>query len=137
GGRIVPRVQEAAAATDAGDKVTVSRSDTGADAGAEARLQVLEEELATRSKALEEANDRLVQLERSIRDLQRLLEVQSGTMGQLQAAAGTPAQGAAASEAPVATPAVESPAVSVTTAAPAPDAPVAPAVQAPPAPAAQ
>ncbi|WP_276931691.1 FimV/HubP family polar landmark protein, partial [Elstera cyanobacteriorum] len=53
GGRIVPRVQEAAAATDAGDKVTVSRSDTGADAGAEARLQVLEEELATRSKALE------------------------------------------------------------------------------------
>ncbi|WP_415257973.1 FimV/HubP family polar landmark protein [Thauera phenylacetica] len=137
GGRIVPRVQEAAAATDAGDKVTVSRSDTGADAGAEARLQVLEEELATRSKALEEANDRLVQLERSIRDLQRLLEVQSGTMGQLQAAAGTPAQGAAASEAPVATPAVESPAASVTTAAPAPDAPVAPAVQAPPAPAAQ
>lgn len=107
GGRIVPRVQEPAAATEAGDKVTVSRSDTGADAGGEARLQVLEEELTTRSKALEEANERLVRLERSIRDLQRLLEVQSGTMGQLQASSGAPAQSVAAAEAPVVTPPVE------------------------------
>ncbi len=90
-GRIVPRVEAPAAPAALGDKVQVSRSDAGADAGAEARLQVLEEELATRSKALEEANDRLVQLERSIRDLQRLLEVQSGTMGQLQAGAAAPA----------------------------------------------
>ncbi len=144
GGRIVPRVQEPAAATEAGDKVTVSRSDTGADAGGEARLQVLEEELTTRSKALEEANERLVRLERSIRDLQRLLEVQSGTMGQLQASSGAPAQSVAAAEAPVVTPPVEAakapPAPAavpgpVAESAPAP-APAAPPVSAPaPAPA--
>ncbi len=96
-GRIVPKVEEAAPAAEAGDQVKISRSDVGADAGAEARLQALEEELSTRSQALEEANARLVQLERSIRDLQQLLELQSGTMGQLQAGAerGTPAAGAA------------------------------------------
>lgn len=86
-GRIVPRVEAPAPSDATGDQVTVSRSDTGEDAGAEARLQALEEELSTRSKALEEANARLAQLERSINDLQRLLELQSGTMGQLQAGA--------------------------------------------------
>lgn len=106
GGRIVPRVQEPAAPAVTGDKVQVSRSDSGADAGAEARLQVLEEELTTRSKSLEEASERLAQLERSIRDLQRLLEVQSGTMGQLQAGAQAPvaAVAEAATPAPLAVP---------------------------------
>ncbi|MBL8464092.1 MAG: pilus assembly protein [Thauera sp.] len=147
GGRIVPRVQESAAATAAGDKVTVSRSDAGAgaDAGAEARLQVLEEELTTRSKALEEANDRLVQLERSIRDLQRLLEVQSGTMGQLQAAAGAPAESPAVAEAPAPAQPVDAPPVqasapagapaTATEAAPTPAAPAAAPVAAAPVPA--
>ena len=86
-GRIVPKVDEPAPASESGDQVKVSRSDSGEDAGAEARLHALEEELTSRSKSLEEANQRLAQLERSIRDLQRLLEVQSGTMGQLQAGA--------------------------------------------------
>ena len=86
-GRIVPKVEEPAAPAEAGDQVKVSRSDAEADAGAEVRLQALEEELTTRSKALDEANERLAQLERSIRDLQKLLELQSGTMGQLQAGA--------------------------------------------------
>jgi pilus assembly protein FimV len=101
-GRIVPKIEEPTAATEAGDQLKVSRSDVGEDAGAEARLQALEEELSTRSKALEEANERLAQLERSIRDLQRLLELQSGTMGQLQAGAETlaPADPAAQSSAP-------------------------------------
>lgn len=138
GGRIVPRVQEAAAPTDAGDKVTVSRSDTGADASGEARLQVLEEELATRSRALEEANERLVQLERSIRDLQRLLEVQSGTMGQLQASAGAPSGAAAVAEAPAAAQVVEAPAArepAPAAPAPAPQEPAPVAAAAAPAPA--
>lgn len=99
-GRIVPKVDEPAPATESGDQVKVSRSDSGEDAGAEARLHALEEELTSRSKSLEEANERLVQLERSIRDLQRLLEVQSGTMGQLQPGAGgaVPAAPAAVTE---------------------------------------
>ncbi|HRP22595.1 FimV/HubP family polar landmark protein, partial [Thauera sp.] len=84
-GRIVPRVEESERPEAAGDQVRVSRSEAAAaDGSAEARLQVLEEELTSREKSLEEANARLAQLERSIRDLQRLLELQSGTMGQLQ-----------------------------------------------------
>lgn len=130
-GRIVPRVQEPAAPAATGDKVQVSRSDTGADAGAEARLQVLEEELATRSKALDEANERLVQLERSIRDLQRLLEVQSGTMGRLQSGAEAPAAAAA----PADMPAAEPPAASQPPAAqPAPTPAPSPAAEPPSAP---
>jgi pilus assembly protein FimV len=150
GGRIVPRVQESAAPAVTGDKVQVSRSDSGADAGAEARLQVLEEELTTRSKSLEEASERLAQLERSIRDLQRLLEVQSGTMGQLQAGAQAPvaavaepaipaplvvpqppAEQAAPLQAPAAQPPVVPPTAAETPSAPVPAQPPKPA--APPA----
>ena len=84
-GRITPRVEEAARVEQAGDQVRVSRTQTGGgDSDAQARLSALEEELGSRERALEEANQRLAQLEKSIRDLQQLLELQSGTMGQLQ-----------------------------------------------------
>ena len=142
GGRIVPRVQEPAAPAATGDKVQVSRSDSGADAGAEARLQVLEEELTTRSKSLEEASERLAQLERSIRDLQRLLEVQSGTMGQLQAGAQAPvvAAGETATPAPLVVPQPPAeqapPAQAPAVPPPAAETPVAPAPAQPPRPAA-
>jgi pilus assembly protein FimV len=120
-GRIVPKLEEPAAAVEAGDQVKVSRSDAAAEGGAEVRLQALEEELSTRSKALEEANERLAQLERSIRDLQKLLEMQSGTMGQLQAGA------TAAAPATAAVPAVQpAPAEQVTTGEAAPAATPAP-----------
>lgn len=160
-GRVVPKVEEPAPAAETGDQVKVSRSDVGQEAGAEARLQALEEELSTRTQALEDANARLVQLERSIRDLQRLLELQSGTMGQLQAGAeagapatpvaeppagagdsataGAPAQAEAAAPAAPAQPAEPVPAepapAAPVAAAPAPVA--APAPAATPAPAAQ
>ena len=142
-GRIVPKVEEPAAPADAGDQVKVSRSDAEADAGAEVRLQALEEELTTRSKALEEANERLAQLERSIRDLQKLLELQSGTMGQLQAGAApaapavqpAPAEPAKDGDARPAEAAVEAPQAPVKTAEPA--AAAAPAAQPAAAPAAR
>ena len=76
-GRIVPRVEEPQPSVDAGDQLKVSRSqpEGGAgDADAGARLQALEEELAVREKALEEASARLAQLEASMRDMQKLLE---------------------------------------------------------------
>ena len=145
-GRIVPKVEEPAAPAEAGDQVKVSRSDAEADAGAEVRLQALEEELTTRSKALEEANERLAQLERSIRDLQKLLELQSGTMGQLQAGAApaapavqpAPAEPAKDGEAKPAEAAVEAPQAPVKAAEPAAaPAPAAPAAQPAAAPAAR
>lgn len=96
-GRIVPRVEEPRPSADAGDKLTVSRSqpDGGAsDADADGRLQALEEELAVRERALEEASGRLAQLEASMRDMQKLLELRSETLAQLQ-------QGAAVALTPV------------------------------------
>lgn len=96
-GRIVPRVEEPQPSVDAGDQLKVSRSqpEGGAgDADAGARMQALEEELAVREKALEEASARLAQLEASMRDMQKLLELRSDTLAQLQ-------QGAAAALTPV------------------------------------
>ncbi|HQZ01903.1 MAG TPA: FimV/HubP family polar landmark protein [Thauera sp.] len=112
-GRIVPRVEESQAPADAGDQVRVSRSQpeaTVAAADPGDRLQALEEELAAREKALEEATARLAQLEASVRDMQKLLEVRSGTLAQLQ-------QQAPATEASTPAPSSTAPAASATPAA--------------------
>lgn len=136
-GQVVPRVEDARAAADAGDQVRVSTARAEGTGDAESRLQALEEELATREKALEEANARLGQLEQSIRDLQKLLEVQGGSLGQMQQQAGAaPAAPAAPDPAVVTAPppvAAEAQPVPAPTAA-APSAPTAPAAPAQPAP---
>lgn len=95
-GAIVPKVEEPAVTERSGDQVQISQDPEAGDGSALSRLQALEEELATRTAALDEANARLGQLERSLQDLQRLLELQSGTMGQLQAEAETAGDGGAA-----------------------------------------
>lgn len=90
-GRIVPKVEDARAPADVGDKLQISRTPSdaggGADRDAVTRLQALEEELVAREKGLEEANVRLAQLEQNIRELQKLLELKSQPMAQLQQAA--------------------------------------------------
>ena len=133
-GRIVPRVDESKPLADSGDQVKVSRSQSeGGPGGGDAntRLQALEEELATREKALEEANARLAQLESSIRDMQKLLELRSGAMAQLQqgvpGGAPVPTSPPVASEAPAA--AVSAPAVTTAPVAPASPEAVKPAAQ--------
>ncbi|AVR88116.1 putative pilus assembly protein [Thauera aromatica K172] len=83
-GRIVPRVDARAAGDDNADQLHVSRSRPAGAGEAEARLQALEEELGSRERSLDEAAARLALLESSIRGLQRLLELQNGTMGSLQ-----------------------------------------------------
>lgn len=83
-GRIVPRVDARAAGDDNSDQLHVSRSRPAGAGEAEARLQALEEELSSRERSLDEAAARLALLESSIRGLQRLLELQNGTMGSLQ-----------------------------------------------------
>ena len=106
-GSIVPKVTEPVE-RGTGDRVKVSggRDDQAAGRGEDsrlARLQALEEELAARDKALEEANSRLAALEESLRQMQQLLELRSGSMAQVQqqAAAAAPA----ATEAPAPAPA--------------------------------
>jgi pilus assembly protein FimV len=65
-------------------------------ASAKERIRNLEEEIIARDKALNEANERVAQLEKSIKDMQRLLEIKNAGM----AAAQQKAEVAAKPEAP-------------------------------------
>ena len=118
----------AAAGTPPGDAKT---------AQGQARVRALEEELVARDKAVKDANERVGKLEKTIKDLQALLEIKNKGMADLQKpapppATATPAQPAPAQPArkPEAKP--ETPATSPVAPAP-PEAKSAPA-QTPPAP---
>lgn len=84
GGAIGTAVEDqAAAALGTRDRVSVSReSGKGAGAGAASA-----EDLAAKDKALREANSRVADLEKTVRDLQRAAALKSGTMSDLQAKA--------------------------------------------------
>ncbi len=103
------------------DVLSVSKGEPGtatgkADAKTQERLRALEEEILAKDRALQEANDRVGQLERSVRDLQKMLELKAQEAGK-------------AAPPPVATPApVEPPAAPAPTPA---EAPVAPAAASP------
>lgn len=92
GGRIGAKVEDRApAASGATDQLKVSKSDEGLKSGSAqggeksvARLQALEEDLVSRDKALREANTRLAELEKSIKELQRLVELKSQGLAQAQ-----------------------------------------------------
>ncbi|MCB1890493.1 MAG: LysM peptidoglycan-binding domain-containing protein, partial [Rhodocyclaceae bacterium] len=106
-GRIAPRVTEAPRpGDDARDQVRVSRTEMqGAGEGSgssQERLRMLEEDLAARDRALQDANDRLAELERNIAELQKLIELKSEGMATAQASA---EQAAAPSEPPPVAPA--------------------------------
>lgn len=83
GGRIGAKVDDRAVmAGGTTDQLKVSKGDEGrmgAVGGDKsgARLQALEEDLVSRDKALKEANNRLADLEKSIKELQRLVELKS------------------------------------------------------------
>ncbi|MBI1906637.1 MAG: hypothetical protein HYS20_10450 [Rhodocyclales bacterium] len=109
-GAIAPRV-DPVRAPETKDRVEVSGSEGDArDRTRLARLEALEEELIVREKALAEANSRLAELEKTVRDLQRLVEMRNESFAQLQ-------QQAAA--APSAEPQAPSPTADVTRTAPA------------------
>lgn len=89
-GKITPRVEDKAAGEGAKDVVRLSKGEppgaaAGKDkaAGAE-RVRALEEEVVARDKALKEANERIAQLEKTIGDQQRLLELKSAGMAAAQ-----------------------------------------------------
>jgi len=104
-GLIKPRVAEAPKPGDeARDKVRVSKTEMGeggAGAGASERLRMLEEDLAARDRALQEANDRLAELERNIAELQKLVELKSQGLAQAQQGAEQAAAAPAAKAAPM------------------------------------
>ncbi len=134
-GKIGAKVEDRApAAAGSSDQLKVSKSEEGARPGAAggeksvARLQALEEDLVSRDKALREANARLAELEKSIKELQRLVELKSQGMAQMQAE--SPAQPAPqlaqapqAAVAPAAAPAPETVQPPAPPPAPEPEAP--------------
>ena len=101
-GQVTPKVEDKApAAAQPKEVVKLSKGEPGtgtAGAAGTERAKALEEELVARDRALKEANDRVARLEKSVKDLQALLEVKNQGMADLQ-------RQAAASTAPAATPA--------------------------------
>ena len=84
-GKIATKVEDKAASGSPRDIVKVSQ---GAPPGAAAgkgkprssadRVRMLEEDLRAREQALAEANDRIAQLEKTVKDMQRLIELKGG-----------------------------------------------------------
>lgn len=85
-GRITGRVADQAAG-DPKDVVRLSKGETPAGGKPQAtaeRIRGLEEELVAREKALAEARERVAQLEKTIKDMQRLAEIKNPTMAAAQ-----------------------------------------------------
>lgn len=136
-GRVTPKVAEPAPSGVPQDQVKVSSGEggkgpaTGKLLGSDpsARLQALEEDIVSRDKALKEANVRLAELEQSIQELQKLIELKSGGMARVEQQAAPSGPDASAVAPPEPPPAASAP---ETPAEPAP-APVAAPVEQPPA----
>lgn len=85
GGKITAKVEDKTEPSQASkDQVKVSRTEAAGKTGAAAR----EEEAVAKDKALKEANERLVLLEKNVADLQKLLEMKNQSLAELQKQAG-------------------------------------------------
>ena len=97
-GRITARVEEPGEAAASRDVVRLSKGEApgapGSGAGSAGdRLRALEEESVAREKALTEAQERIAQLEKTIREQQRLLTLKGAPLGtQPESPAAKPAQ---------------------------------------------
>ncbi len=81
-GKITPKVEDKTPPSAAPkDVLKLSKGEPASggkpDAKTQERLQALEEELAARSRALQESQDRVGQLEQAVRDMQQLLAMKS------------------------------------------------------------
>ncbi len=103
GGRITTQVQERTpAAQPGGDQVRVSRDAGGAGKGTGAGTGAVEDAVA-RDRALQDAQARIAELEKTLNDLKRAMEMRNQTMAQLQNQAdGGKAKGAEPAIAPAA-----------------------------------
>jgi pilus assembly protein FimV len=89
-GKITTRVEEKRAGGEAKDVVRLSKGEApgaatkGKPRSSAERIRSLEEEAVAREKALKEANDRVAQLEKTIKDMQKLAELKSPGMAAAQ-----------------------------------------------------
>ena len=106
-GKITPKAEEKPAPAPAAPKDVLKLS-KGEPAGAagkpdsktQERLHSLEEEVAAKSRALQEAQDRVGQLERAVRDMQKLLEMKAQEAAKAPPPAAPPVPAPAAPPAP-------------------------------------
>jgi pilus assembly protein FimV len=124
GGTITGPVEDtgAAAQAQAREVLRLSKGDTpGGSVAAQERIRNLEEELAAREKTIDEQNTRVAKLEKTIKDMQSLLDIKSKQGADLQSQATAPAGVApAAPEPKPAMPSMPEPATPELPAAPAP-----------------
>ncbi len=81
-GKITARVEDKAASVGPKDVVVLSKGDTGtaaAKAGND-RVRALQEDLAARDKALADSKERVAQLEKTLKDMQKLAEIKNPAM---------------------------------------------------------
>lgn len=90
-GKIAPRVEDKAApAVNAKDKLEVSRTEVAKNAtdgkgkALQSRIATLEEDLVARDRALQEANSRAADLEKSLTNMKKLAELKSQSGAALQ-----------------------------------------------------
>lgn len=81
-GKLAPKTEEKAPATTTPrDMLKLSKGEPGVagrvDGKTQEKLHALEEEVAAKGRALQEAQDRVGQLERAVRDMQKLLEMRA------------------------------------------------------------
>jgi len=111
-GKITTRVDDAAQAqTPSKEVVKISKGAPGKDAavgekGMQDRIRVLEEEATAREKTLKDSSDRIASLEKTIKDMQRLLELKGALPPGVKPEAAAPP-----AEKPAAAPPAEKPAV--------------------------
>lgn len=131
GGRITTAVEEKGAPPQAGkDQLRVSREAAKGGAAAGAGLA---EEAAARDKALQDANSRIAELEKTVRDMQKAMELKSQALSDLQkqAESAKPVEPAKTASAPAAVTAPPPSAPALEVKAPETKAPEAPAANAP------
>ncbi|MBS1209612.1 MAG: hypothetical protein H6R19_2010 [Proteobacteria bacterium] len=106
-GKIAPKVEEKLAPSQqTKDKVKVTAAETGkpgaaaatTDAATKARLQTLQDDIASREKALKEANSRVSDLEKNVKELQKLIELKNQGLADAQKQASAAQAAAKAAE---------------------------------------
>ncbi|MFN3594835.1 MAG: FimV family protein, partial [Thiobacillaceae bacterium] len=105
-GRVTPAPErrEPAPAAPAEDVLRLSKGEPGTTKALE-RIQSLEEELAAKGRALQEAQERVAELERTVKDMQRLLELKATEAAKPAPTEEAPAPAAAKPEAATPVPA--------------------------------
>ncbi|GAA5161345.1 FimV/HubP family polar landmark protein [Viridibacterium curvum] len=88
-GKVSPKVEEKAPASgQARDQLKIGRTDTkegaGGDAKSASRIKALEEDVVARDKALKEAKSRAAELERNVKELEKLVKMKTDSLAELQ-----------------------------------------------------